>query len=143
MNTTDYEVEIANWPVDENDLKVIRTTVFIEEQKVPVELEWDGLDPDCIHFIVRSSSQAIATARLKPDGQIGRMAVLKRYRGLGIGGKLLNKILNYAKKSGIKHVFLHAQVRVIGFYQQFGFVAEGEEFIDAGIPHRAMYKEIC
>ncbi len=143
MKTTDCDVEIVSWSADENDLKAIRTTVFIEEQNVPVELEWDGLDPDCIHFIVRSNSQAIATARLKPDGQIGRMAVLKHCRGLGIGSKLLNKILNHAKESGIKHVFLHAQVQVIGFYQQFGFVAEGEEFMDAGIPHRAMFINIC
>lgn len=143
MKTTDCEVEIANWPSDANDLKAIRTTVFIEEQNVPVELEWDGLDPDCTHFIVRSNSQTIATARLKPDGQIGRMAVAKHYRNLGIGSKLLNKILSHAKESGITHVFLHAQVRVVGFYQKFGFIAKGEKFMDAGIPHRAMYKNIC
>ena len=143
MNTAEVEVEIANWPSDADAMKAIRTMVFIKEQNVPAELEWDGLDNDCTHFIARSNSQVIATARLKPDGQIGRMAVLQQYRGMGIGSKLLGKILNYAIKSGIERVYLHAQVQVIGFYQQFGFITEGEEFMDAGIPHRAMYKKIC
>ena len=143
MKVDNFEVEIANWTTDANDLKAIRTTVFIEEQNVPVELEWDGLDSDCTHFIVRSNSKAIATARLKPDGQIGRMAVLKPYRGLGIGSKLLNAVLTHATETSFAAVFLHAQIQVVGFYQQFGFISEGDEFMDAGIPHRAMYKKIC
>ena len=143
MKSTDYDVKIADWETEANDLKAIRTVVFIEEQHVPVELEWDGLDPDCTHFIVRSDSKAIATARLKPDGQIGRMAVLKPYRGHGIGEKLLTTVLTHATKTGLNCVYLHAQVQVVGFYRAFGFVTEGEEFKDAGIPHRAMVRKIC
>lgn len=143
MKPTDIEISIADWANDANDLKAIRTAVFIEEQNVTVELEWDGLDPGCTHFIVRSHSKAIATARLKPDGQIGRMAVLMPYRGLGIGAKLLSVVLMHATDAGFSRVYCHAQVHVIDFYKTLGFNVEGEEFMDAGIPHRAMYKNIC
>lgn len=143
MNLTDIEIEIANWSTDADDLKAIRTSVFIEEQNVPIELEWDGLDPDCTHFIVRLHSKTIATARLKPDGQIGRMAVLKPYRDQGIGSKLLNTVLKHATQTGYSRVYLHAQVQAVGFYQAYGFTVEGEKFMDAGIPHRAMYKNLC
>lgn len=143
MKSTDYDVEIADWETEAIDLKAIRTVVFIEEQNVPIELEWDGLDADCTHFIVRSNSKAIATARLKPDGQIGRMAVLKPYRGLGVGAKLLTAVLTHAANTGLNRVYLHAQVQVVDFYQAFGFTTEGEEFMDAGIPHRAMVRKIC
>lgn len=142
MKPTDYEISVASWSIDADDLKTIRTSVFIEEQNVPVELEWDGLDPNCTHFIVRSDSKAIATARLKSDGQIGRMAVLKPYRNLGVGSRLLTEVLNYAKGAGFNSIYLHAQIQVIGFYQKFDFTTEGEEFMDAGIPHRAMVKKI-
>lgn len=142
MKSTEYDIEIADWETEATEIKSIRTVVFVEEQNVPLELEWDGLDPDCTHFIVRSNSKAIATARLKPDGQIGRMAVLRPYRGLGIGTKLLTAVLNHAAKTGLKRVYLHAQVQVIEFYQSFGFITEGEKFMDAGIAHRAMHKKI-
>ena len=141
MKPADYEIEIANWPDDANPVKAVRTAVFIDEQHVPVELEWDGLDPDCIHFIVRHGSKVVATARLKPDGQIGRMAVLKPYRSLGIGRKLLAAVLKYADQAGLETVYCHAQTQVIDFYRASGFTEKGEEFMDAGIPHRAMYKK--
>jgi predicted GNAT family N-acyltransferase len=143
MKENDYTIEKADWVIDANELKAIRTSVFIDEQDVPAELEWDDLDADSTHFIVRSKAKAIATARLKPDGQIGRMAVLKPYRDQGVGKKLLNTVLNHAIKTGFSRVYLHAQVKVVGFYEKQGFTAEGDEFMDAGIPHRAMYKKIC
>lgn len=143
MKPADYDVETVDWETGTTELKAIRQAVFIDEQHVPANLEWDELDSDCIHFIVRLDSQAVATARLKPDGQIGRMAVLKTHRNLGVGSKLLTAVLSYASKTSLKHVYLHAQVQVVGFYQKFGFITEGEEFMDAGIPHRAMCKKIC
>ena len=143
MKSADYDVEIADWESEASNLQAIRTVVFIEEQNVPAELEWDGLDAECTHFIVRTNSKAIATARLKPDGQIGRMAVLKPYRRLGVGTKLLTTVLTHAEKTGLNRVYLHAQVQVVDFYRAFGFITEGEEFMDAGIPHRAMVRKIC
>jgi len=111
----------------------LRKTVFIEEQHVPQDLEWDGLDGNCIHFIAHHQSQAIATARMKPDGHIGRMAVLKPYRNNGVGSSLLTAAIQLAKTRGLKKVYLHAQVTVIGFYQKHGFETQGTEFMDAGI----------
>ena len=143
MNPIDVDISIADWATHAHDLMFVRKSVFIDEQNVPVELEWDGLDPECTHFIVQSNSTAIATARLKDDGQIGRMAVLKPYRGLGIGTKLLTAVLTHATESGFTRVYCHAQVQVVDFYRKIGFTVEGEKFMDAGILHRAVYKNIC
>lgn len=140
---SEFYIDITDWDKDINDLKMIRTTVFIDEQNVPVELEWDGVDESCTHFIVRSDNGAIATARLTPDGQIGRMAVLSDYRGLGIGTALLLKILSHAKESGHDRLYIHAQKQAILFYERNGFIPEGNEFMDAGIPHLAMHLDLC
>ena len=137
-------IDIADWDTDGEDLKMVRTAVFIDEQNVPVELEWDDSDRNCTHFIVRTGNRtgnsAIATARLTSEGQIGRMAVLADYRGLGIGAALLENIIYYAKQSGFNKLWLHAQTRAVVFYEKHDFISEGDEFMDANIKHRAMYK---
>jgi predicted GNAT family N-acyltransferase len=138
-----FYVDVVDWADSIAELKKIRASVFIDEQNVPVELEWDGLDESCTHFIVRSDNGVIATARLTPDGQIGRMAVLPDYRGLGIGTSLLLKILSYAKESGHDRLYIHAQKQAILFYKRNGFIPEGNEFMDAGIPHLAMHLDLC
>ena len=94
-------------------------------------------------FLVTDNNKAVATGRLKADGQIGRMAVLKPYRRLGAGSMLLDFILDDAKKSGLESVYCHAQVAVINFYLKKGFEKTGEVFLDANIPHQAMFKKIC
>ena len=138
-----YYIDVVDWADSISELKKIRTSVFIDEQNVPVELEWDGLDENCTHFLVRSDNSAIATARLTPEGQIGRMAVLSAYRGLGIGTTLLLKILSHAKESGHEQLYIHAQKQAILFYKRNGFIPEGNEFMDAGIPHLAMHLDLC
>lgn len=130
----------TNWAQSHQALKQIRTSVFIEEQHVPVELEWDEFDEQSTHFLVIHDNSPIATARLKPDGQIGRMAVLKNYRNKGVGTELLTAVLLQAKNNGYSMVYLHAQKQAIDFYKQFDFIYNGTEFMDAGIAHRAMYK---
>lgn len=132
------EINIVDWHDGQDALKAIRKTVFIDEQHVPEELEWDGLDTECTQFLASFDSTPVAAARLTPEGQIGRMAVLKDFRGKGLGSQLLVAVIAQAKHAGHKQVFLHAQVSVIKFYQQHGFAAEGESFIDAGIEHRSM-----
>ena len=132
------EINIVDWHDRQDALKAIRKTVFIDEQHVPEELEWDGRDTECTHFLASFDSTPVAAARLTPEGQIGRMAVLKDFRGKGLGYQLLVAVIAQAKHAGHKQVFLHAQVSVIKFYQQHGFAAEGEIFIDAGIEHRSM-----
>lgn len=116
----------------------IRRLVFIEEQAVPVEDEWDGRDPDCLHILAWRGTTALGTARLLPDGHIGRVAVLAEARGLGIGVALMQASIVAARSHGHAHVELSAQTHALPFYERLGFVAFGDEFIDAGIPHRNM-----
>ena len=132
------EICIVDWHHKQNDLKAIRKAVFIDEQHVPKELEWDGQDTECTHFLASVEAVPVATARLTPQGQIGRMAVLKDFRGKGVGSRLLAAVTDQAQQAGYKQVFLHAQVNVITFYEKHGFSTEGEIFMDAGIPHQTM-----
>ncbi|TVP48362.1 MAG: GNAT family N-acetyltransferase [Halomonas sp.] len=116
----------------------IRRAVFIDEQKVPQEEEWDGLDPECQHFLVMLDGQPVGTARLTPDAHIGRVAVLAETRGTGIGILLMQAAIEAARHAGHPQVALNSQVHALAFYEQLGFVAHGEEFMDAGIPHQEM-----
>ena len=136
--TAELEIHIVDWQDAQDSLLAIRKSVFIEEQHVPEKLEWDGRDQACTQFLASIDSKPVATARLTAEGQIGRMAVLRDYRGQGIGSRLLSAVIDEAKRAAHKQVFLHAQVNVIHFYKRHGFVPEGEVFIDAGIEHRSM-----
>ena len=134
-----FAVEIADWERDQATLRAIREAVFVAEQNVPPELEWDGIDQDCLHVIAYTNDRtAVGTARLLGDGHIGRLAVLAPWRGNGAGSALLLKLIAIAKMRGINSVELNAQTHALAFYQRFGFVAEGSDFDDAGIPHRHM-----
>ena len=132
------EIQIVDWHDRQEALKAIRKSVFIDEQHVPKDLEWDGRDTECTQFLLTADTAPVATARLTPEGQIGRMAVLKDFRGKGFGSRLLAAVIEQAKHAGHKQVFLRAQVSVIEFYLRHGFTACGDVFIDAGIEHRSM-----
>ena len=140
--TDPITVGIVTWSESASELSVIRRQVFIDEQHVPEELEWDGLDPDALHVLAHVADQAVACGRLLADGHIGRMAVLKEWRGRGIGRAVLQTLLNAAHAAGNQEVFLHAQTTAIKFYEQAGFTVEGDEFMDAGIPHRTMRSRV-
>ena len=131
-------IQRVDWDSHQDSLRAIRKAVFVEEQQVPEALEWDGRDSGCVQFLARIGSRPIATARLTAEGQIGRMAVIESERGKGIGARLLTAVIAEAKRQGYQQVFLHAQVNVEGFYQKFGFVSEGDVFLEAGIEHRTM-----
>lgn len=134
-----YTVRVTNWQDDVLALRTIRKIVFIREQRVPVELEWDEFDPHCLHLLaLDSAGNPIGTARLLPGGVIGRMAVLKEWRGRDVGSTLLLRLLEEARKRQIQQVTLNAQLGATGFYIKFGFRIAGEEFMDAGIPHVRM-----
>jgi predicted GNAT family N-acyltransferase len=134
-----FTVKPVYWNASQQMLKAIRTTVFVEEQGVSEDLEWDGLDEHAYHVMACApDGTPIGTGRLLQDGHIGRVAVLKEWRGKGVGGALLDLLLVIANKMGYDEVRLHAQVRVLDFYRRRGFVAEGGEFMEAGIPHIAM-----
>lgn len=138
-----FAVRLANWQDDGPVLRAIRETVFIHEQHVPVELEWDEFDVDCLHILaLESAGNPIGTARLLPDGHIGRMAVLREWRDFGVGSALLQRLLEEVKKRQLRLTIVNAQTYVVGFYTRFGFRVVGEEFIDAGIPHVRMVLQL-
>jgi predicted GNAT family N-acyltransferase len=123
----------------------IRMRVFVREQGVPPEIELDDDDERALHFLAVAEGRPVGTARLVlRDGavKVGRMAVLKSYRGKGIGTKLLRRAVAAARKLEAQKIYLHAQVPVIGFYQSLGFYAAGPVFDEAGIPHRKMLLKI-
>jgi predicted GNAT family N-acyltransferase len=142
MSSPLYSVRLVTWQAAESQLRTIRTEVFIREQLVPEELEWDNENPHAIHALaVDLSGNAIGTARLLLHGalaHIGRMAVLPAWRGQGVGASLLQVLLDEAKQRGAGSVFLNAQTYAVPFYERFNFVREGAEFLDAGIPHYRM-----
>jgi predicted GNAT family N-acyltransferase len=135
----DFSVRLADWAADEDAIRRVRTEVFVEEQAVPADEEWDGLDADCVHVVAESApGEVIGTGRLLSSGKVGRMAVLPAWRGRGVGAAMLRRLLREATRQGLDAVYLHAQVAVVGFYARFSFVTEGDEFEEAGIPHRLM-----
>jgi len=138
----EYTLKLTRWDKDQTPLSEIRRTVFIEEQKVPEALEWDDDDKICIHVLVSDNNTPIATGRIKMDGHIGRMAVLKDYRNKGVGSAVLEALINFSKTLKMKSVYLHAQTTAIPFYEKHGFKTSSEEFMDAGIPHKTMKMDI-
>ncbi|CAG7857283.1 hypothetical protein MCAMS1_02052 [biofilm metagenome] len=139
MDISNYRVEPADYKADFDDLRAIREAVFINEQNIPNEIEFDAVDPDCFHVVARDNfHRAIGTARLSPDQKIGRMAVLDNWRGKGVGKSLLLTLLDKAQKLGWTDVSLNAQSAVVAFYEKFGFNKEGDVFMEANIPHQRM-----
>ncbi len=140
MSEAPYQIRRVEWAAARATLGPLRAEVFIQEQGVPPELEWDGLDEQALHFAVELvTGETIATARLLRDGHIGRVAVARPWRGRGVGRALLSYIIVEAGRLGMGQLHLAAQVHALEFYRTLGFSAEGEEFLDAGIPHRAMH----
>jgi len=134
-----FTVREVKWEQAGEQLRAIRECVFIREQGVPEDMEWDGLDAECIHLLAKTAQgDAIGTVRLLADGHIGRMAVLKEWRGKGVGRALLLRTIELARDMGLRRVVLNAQTTALGFYEKAGFTASGGEFMDAGIPHYRM-----
>jgi predicted GNAT family N-acyltransferase len=131
-------VRDADWWGDRDILWSIREEVFVREQSVPADMEWDEFDALSHHVLAFAGDTPIGTGRLLADGHIGRMAVLRAWRGKGAGSALLTHLMQIARGRGMKRVQLNAQVQAVPFYLSHGFAVEGEEFLDAGIAHRRM-----
>ncbi|MFE1472870.1 GNAT family N-acetyltransferase [Streptomyces cyaneofuscatus] len=144
--------------VEESDLAAcfqVRKEVFVGEQNVPEEIEYDAYDPTAVHVLaVAVDGTALGTGRLLHGadaagktggdltvGSLGRLAVTRQARGLGVGAALVRAIEDEAVRLGLTAVDLHAQTHALGFYERLGYVAYGPEFPDAGIPHRAMRRK--
>jgi predicted GNAT family N-acyltransferase len=132
------KIELLDWPAAEEQAKRIRFTVFVEEQRVPADLEMDDNDATSLHALAYADVRAIGTGRLLPDGHIGRMAVLKEWRGQGAGRTMLRRLIDAARERGHAEVALSAQVHALEFYRAEGFEPEGAVYEEAGIPHQAM-----
>jgi len=137
-----FSVRPADWRIDGEVLRALREEVFIREQSVPAEMEWDEFDEQSRHVVAIADGVPIGTGRLLPDGHIGRMAVLREWRGRGVGSALLTTLMETARMLGMSRVVLNAQIQALPFYLRHGFQAEGEEFQDAGIAHRQMWRDI-
>ncbi len=134
-------VEIGSWSELQRQASAIRFEVFVYEQQVPLEEELDATDADCLHALAFNGlGEPIGTGRLLPDGHIGRMAVLKSYRGKGVGAEILRRLVEQARERGFTQVVLSAQTHARDFYAKYGFKEEGEEYLDANIAHILMRK---
>ena len=137
MNITsiicDYESNIK-------DISAIRYEVFVDEQNVPVDLEIDGLDGKAKHALAFVDGVPIGTGRILNDGHIGRVAVLKNYRGLGIGKLIMKELIKCAQDMSLEKVWLSSQWHAHSFYLDFGFVCVDEIYKEAGIDHIKMFK---
>ena len=131
-------IKIVDFTRQLSEITEIRTSVFINEQKVPVKLEWDEFDKDSTHIIAYYDNKPVGTARLLNDGHIGRLAVLKGYRNRNIGQNMLKYILQIAQKQTFKTIELSAQEHAVEFYKKYGFIVTSDVYLDAGIPHYDM-----
>ncbi len=134
-------VSLGNWEQQMAAARAVRLQVFVIEQCVPIELEWDEMDAPSLHAVaVLATGEVVGTGRLLPDGHIGRMAVVANARGTGIGSLLLASLIRAAILRGDTCVRLSAQLHAKNFYIRHGFVTEGEEYVEAGIIHIGMLR---
>lgn len=139
----DFAITLTDWAHERGRLSCVRRAVFIDEQGVPEAMEWDADDAVSLQLLaLDGAGQPIGCARLLPDGHIGRMAVLPAWRGRGVGRALLDAAIHAAQARGHTLLKLSAQTHAAGFYARAGFVAMGEEYEEAGIPHVAMQKSL-
>ena len=135
-------IELLSWGQAREHASPIRFTVFVEEQRVPRDIELDEHDAVSVHALVFENGKAVATGRLLPDGHIGRMAVLKEWRGRGLGGLMLARLVERAKERGDREIVLSAQIHAVPFYRAHGFSAYGAEYMEAGIRHQEMRRRL-
>ncbi|MCB5169637.1 GNAT family N-acetyltransferase [Streptomyces bambusae] len=147
--TSAPRVSVARTDEDRAACFAVRRVVFVTEQQVPEEIEYDAHDATAVHLLARSADGTpLGTGRLLTGiegpgtGSLGRLAVTRAARGLGIGAALVRAIETEAARLGLTAVDLHAQTRALGFYERLGYEAYGPEFEDAGIPHRAMRRSL-
>jgi predicted GNAT family N-acyltransferase len=136
-------VQILPWSEARDTARAIRYAVFVEEQGVPVELEWDDQDEPSWHAVAYADDGTpVATGRLLPDGHIGRMAVLASARGTGVGATVLQALMGKAVELGYAELVLNAQSHAAPFYERAGFAISSKPFEEAGIPHVEMRKRL-
>jgi predicted GNAT family N-acyltransferase len=143
MPAPTFSIRLCDWGRAQADARRIREQVFVREQGVPLALEMDDQDAHCDHALAfADDGLTVATGRLLPDGHIGRMAVLKDWRGKGVGALVLAALVEQARARRHASVRLNAQVYAAGFYRRYGFEVSGPEFMEAGIAHLPMQRDL-
>ncbi|MDP2761000.1 MAG: GNAT family N-acetyltransferase [Sideroxyarcus sp.] len=138
-----FTVSLVCWHDGEPLLRAIREAVFIREQGVPAELEWDEFDETCRHALALSlKGEAVGCGRILPNGHIGRISVMPKWRKQKVGTAIMEALLNEARSRGYQFVDVDAQTHAVTFYEHFGFIKQGKEFMDAGLPHIKMKLEL-
>jgi len=138
-----FTVSLVNWHDGEPLLRAVRDAVFIREQGVPEALEWDEFDTQCRHALALShNGEAVGYGRIFTNGHIGRIAVMKPWREQRVGTAIVEALLNEARSRNYNFVDVDAQTHAVPFYEGFGFSKQGEEFMDAGLPHIKMKLEL-
>ncbi len=142
MNLLDtLQIRLARWEQDSAAIRSVRNTVFSDEQGISETLDFDGRDHECVHVLAQiGEGEAIGTARMLPDGHVGRIAVHKKWRGRGVGMRLVEFLTDVARERGFAKIHLHSQVQAAGFYARLGFEERGETFMEAGIEHMLMVR---
>jgi len=136
-----FTIRIVDWADEEAKLRAVRLAVFVVEQNIPEEHEWDEHDAVSRHALAEDRNAVpIGCGRLLPDGHIGRVAVLSDWRGQGVGAALLERLIALARERGDRRVLLNAQVQAMPFYARLGFAPTGDAFVEAGIPHQKMVR---
>ena len=138
MDTNSLDIFEANWNQFSQGICEVRKKVFIQEQNVPSSIEMDGNDLECYQFLAKYKNKPIGTARLRKYGKIESVSVIKQYRGLGIGLKIMEIVLTKANSLGINEIYLHSQMESKDFYESIGFITMGESFLEADIEHIKM-----
>ena len=141
------EVRVGDWAALGRDASALRTAVFVEEQRIPAEMEWDAADAECVHAVAYNRlGLPLATGRLLQHvpgvAKIGRMAVAQAVRSSGVGREVLEALMKAARARGDHEVLLHAQTSAAPFYARAGFTPRGAEFEEAGIPHVEMTRAL-
>jgi YbgC/YbaW family acyl-CoA thioester hydrolase len=141
------DVRVGSWDELGKDAQAIRRAVFVDEQKIPADLEWDGADPDCTHAVAYNRfGMPLATGRLLEHvpgvAKIGRMAVIHTMRGSRVGRAVLDALMEAARRQRFREAVLHAQASAVPFYVRAGFVERGPAFEEAGITHQEMVRAL-
>ena len=133
----------TSWQLNEELIKSVRTPVFVQEQQVPYEIDFDSNDAMAVHWLALNENDVpVGTARLLEDGHFGRMAVIKVYRNQGIGRSIIQTAMEYANSVGMISMYLNSQLQAKSFYEALGFKEYGDVFLEASIEHISMSKEL-
>ena len=134
------ETTLVSYADQQDAIRLVRMTVFSEEQGVDPAIDFDGLDDEAFHVLCRDNGNPVGTGRMLDDGHIGRVAVLSEYRSRGVGTKIMQLLIDTARANNYRRIYLHAQVGAVPFYDKLGFFACGKNFEEAGILHTPMAK---